>query len=294
MQELTSNQLALLAAVNAYRNARFQLFETDWRKEIIKQKGKKPRWSGWQYGETEFHIPLSLISQRSFGVALTSKDLVIDVDVHDPINANGIHSLCDLSREIGIPLLQSPTFIVFTGGGGYHLYYKKPALLRIPSAIEGYPGLEFKSKGKGVIGCGSKNKEGMPYICLSRKKHTGIQRIPEELGQFLSSRYVDRRSETKAYGGMRDNSGDMLRLQKELDHRYPGISGQGRRKAAYHAALLGHDFGISKEQYTQSYQQWCEQCEPPLSWEESEIILANAYEYAQEPAGHCSVHALLK
>ena len=59
------------------------------------------------------------------------------------------------------------SFTVRTGGGGLHLYLKKPADVLIAHTLKDYPGLEFKTKGRQVVGPGSIHPEtGKTYDVL--------------------------------------------------------------------------------------------------------------------------------
>ncbi|MFM0034389.1 phage/plasmid primase, P4 family [Paraburkholderia strydomiana] len=69
--------------------------------------------------------------------------LVIDVDVKNG-DATGLKSMRRLEKEYG-PL--TPTRKVFTPSGGYHLIYRYPPSLRVPSRINFLPRVDVKAEG---------------------------------------------------------------------------------------------------------------------------------------------------
>ena len=113
-------------------------------------KGKRPVVKKWtttlfKPGQLE-----SIIDKANFGAVLQAHHLVIDVDPRNFKYADTwdqfilTHSL-DLT---GVPAVK-------TGGGGFHYYFKKPDNTSIVESIEGFDGIEFKSKNRQVVipGC---------------------------------------------------------------------------------------------------------------------------------------------
>lgn len=75
----------------------------------------------------------------NYGVRLRDTDVVIDIDPR-----NGGHE-----KMLGeLPLCPR----VATPSGGWHLYFTKPAELPIRETLAEWPGIEFKSKGRQVVG----------------------------------------------------------------------------------------------------------------------------------------------
>lgn len=113
--------------------------------------GKAPVGSGWPT-----RSPLSLFEAEehmagggNVGVRLRACDLVVDAD---PRNyAPGDDALRRLRADFGLP--DCPT--VETGGGGFHLYMRKPEDLEVMNSLPDYPGVEFKSLGRQVVAAGS-------------------------------------------------------------------------------------------------------------------------------------------
>jgi len=115
--------------------------------------GKRPldkNWTTKQYNQRPGQVVDRCISdQRNMGVRLRPTDMVMDVD---PRNG-GDKGLADLVLELGLDLKKYPR--VITGSGGSHYYGTKPAKLLVVDTLKGYPGVEFKSKGRQVVAAGS-------------------------------------------------------------------------------------------------------------------------------------------
>ena len=89
----------------------------------------------------------------NFGVVLQDDDVIVDVD---PRNfPKGENSLSRLISDLNIDKSEFLTFTVKTGGGGLHLYFKKPKDFKIRGSLKEYKGIEFKTKGQQIVGAGS-------------------------------------------------------------------------------------------------------------------------------------------
>ena len=128
-----------IEAIRAYAAAGFAL---------IPLRGKLPTIRDWgstpigKYGEKEL--------TGNYGVILRAQDVVIDVDPRR--FKPGDDPLARLSAAIGG---LSDSYTVRTGGGGLHIYLRKPAHVQIRGSLKEFPGIEFKTKGQQVVGPGS-------------------------------------------------------------------------------------------------------------------------------------------
>lgn len=121
--------------------------------------GKAPLLAGWRRAApmTESEVAAHLASGGNIGARLRDDQLVIDAD---PRNYRaGDDALARLRRDFALP--DGPT--VETGGGGLHIYMRKPAGLRLRDALEEYPGVEFKTLGRQVVAPPSIHPNGQPY-----------------------------------------------------------------------------------------------------------------------------------
>lgn len=115
------------------------------------------------------------------GVRLRDTDLVVDVDPRH--FAEGDDPLARLLRDFGLP--ECPT--VATGGGGFHLYLRKPAGAEVRGSLEAYPGVEFKSRGRQVVAPGSVHPETRKLYALDAMALVGFPDAPEAPQKLLGA-----------------------------------------------------------------------------------------------------------
>ena len=83
------------------------------------------------------------------GFRMSDTDLVIDIDPrHFPEDDDVLGRFL---RDFELP----PHPFVLTGGGGQHLYFRKPTDLAIVHTLDDYPGFEFSTLGRYVVAAGS-------------------------------------------------------------------------------------------------------------------------------------------
>lgn len=128
--------------------------------ELIAIDGKRPVATGWRRS-----LPLSPEDAKArmargcnIGVRLRAIDLVIDADPRNYVE--GDDALARLKADFRLP--DAP--FVRTGGGGWHLYLRKPAEMAVCGKLDAYKGIDFKSVGGVVVAAGSIHPEsGKPY-----------------------------------------------------------------------------------------------------------------------------------
>jgi predicted P-loop ATPase len=121
--------------------------------------GKAPLHSGWRRSApmTDDEAAAHFARGKNVGARLRDDQLVVDAD---PRNyAGDDDALARLRRDV--PLPYGPT--VATGGGGFHLYLRKPTGLKLRDTLEKYPGVEFKTLGRQVVVPPSIHPNGKPY-----------------------------------------------------------------------------------------------------------------------------------
>lgn len=118
-------------------------------------RGRKiPRDKGWRVKSyANGDLKQWLANGGNLGVRLRDTDLVLDID---PRNYRlGDNPLARLSSAVGVDLSNAPTVVTGRGDGGRHLYFRKPANLRIVGKLDAYPGIDFRSVGALVVAPGS-------------------------------------------------------------------------------------------------------------------------------------------
>ena len=122
--------------------------------------GKHPRVSNWQHSpvwsEDQLETMLQFTITTGFGVCLDNH-LVLDID---PRNG-GNESYERLVKDTGLDYTSLSGFVVATGGGGKHIYFRRPEGAYL-THLSGYPGIDFKTSGY-VVGAGSLHKSGADY-----------------------------------------------------------------------------------------------------------------------------------
>ena len=185
---------------NQYRNAGFHVFGLHGVTRGVCNCGnenceafyKHPLTSAWQ------HTPLWDDSQwemmhlmdafkTGFGV-LCRGHLIIDID---PRNG-GNKGYDQLVTDTGIDFKDHSEFVVATGGGGWHIYYKHNSNEKLHSSLKAYKGVDFKSSGF-VVGAGSMHESGTQYE-VQEGFVDDITELPAVLKEVLTKREIIRDS----------------------------------------------------------------------------------------------------
>jgi len=136
---------------------------------------KHPRVKMWQHtpnwAKSQFDV-MEMTGQFStgFGVLCTGY-LIIDID---PRNG-GNEGYDQLVKDTGIDYKDVSEFVVETGGGGWHIYFKHDGAEKLHSHVKEYKGIDFKSSGF-VVGAGSLHKSGNRYEVA--------EGFPDEVGEM--------------------------------------------------------------------------------------------------------------
>jgi hypothetical protein len=144
--------------------------------EVTVKIGKRPRDNAWttlDY-DTAKVVADAEKSGRNVGVRLTQRQLVVDVDPRNYAaddEFESIDSYEQLIQDIGFDPKDFPC--VTTGSGGLHIYMTLPEDTLVVDTVNGYPGIEFKSKGRQVLAAGCIHPEtGREYVFT--EGHPGI------------------------------------------------------------------------------------------------------------------------
>lgn len=276
------------AAIYGYTSAGFSLFPCGTSKDA-----KAPQIDGWQATSYDPLLEPDSLPEM-YGVVLRDEDLVLDVDPRR--FKNGINELHQLCAKLGIDKLD--TFVVSTGGGGIHAYFKKPKSIRLLSRIPGFPAIEVKSAGLYVIGAGSRHDPETCRVpeCLTCPAHDGrpyeIQRktpadsieAPEALLQL-----VDRGASlfnAVEEGVCDDDDANKGRFIRYCLSTAPAVQGDGGERTTFKVACEGRDYGLSQESVFDIMRDYFSpRCLPEWVDDELKQKVGNAYHYATGVAG---------
>lgn len=247
-------------------------------------KGKVPikkDWTKTQYSSD----PDPRDFPENFGVVLQDVDLVIDCD---PRNyKDGINSFQKLQNDIGWSIKNTSIPVVRTGGGGLHVYLKKPADLEIFVTCPKYPGVEFKTKGTQVVGARCRHPETkMFYNIVNGEFKSGThESAPQALLEIIKKVKTPR--EDKKVALLSEDAQTVLRYTEYLKTVQPAIQGQSGDKTTFTVACHGRDLGIGEDlTFTLMIHHYNPRCNPPWTPDELRKKVSNAFEYAQNSQGN--------
>lgn len=239
-----------------------------------------PRGFSWPSAQFNPMPSPSDFPSGNFGVKLESTDLVIDID---PRNFQGRKVVDEFNTLIGFKIIGS-SFTVRTGSGGAHVYFRKTGDFTIRGAIKDFPGVEFKTAGQYVVGCGSIHPDtGNPYTC-----HTGginsIVLCPQILLDLIARQDLGHEKYTPIE--YTDDPQTKDRFIRYLNTAPMAIEGQQGDRTTFAVAAVAHDFGlhpdIALELMVEHYNP---KCEPPWAFGELKTKVYNAYRYSADVAG---------
>lgn len=249
-------------------------------------EGKKIPNPGWRYTTAKTHTDAVLSDQ--YGVCLSSDMLVIDAD---PRRYKGdVDSLKRLFSDLKI---ETPlkTFIVKSPRGGLHVYFTKPPGVDVVSQLEkDYPGIEFKTSGQFVVGCGSKSSYG--YYTRARGSLDEIAEIPDALLDLIRKPETDttQRAETEI-----DSKNNISRYIRYLKYDAPeAISGAGGNNTTYNVCCIARDMALSESTTFRLVLKHYNtiKCSPQWKHSELETIVKNVYKYAKVQKGGAVADAI--
>ncbi len=244
-----------------------------------KTPGKVPLNKRWgetrlnQYAEAE-------LSRGNYGIVLQAGQLVIDVD---PRNFTaGDKPLSRLAAAIGGKL---DTFVVKTGGGGYHLFLTIPPDLLVVNDLKEFPGIEFKSVGRQVVAPGSVHESGGVYSIAAGDMKTWAP-CPEPLIRLIERSQEPSAALNGGTGTYIDDRPTQERFLAFLDSAPLSVEGKAGDHNAFKTACRGRDFGLSPiATWTLMLKGWNDRCLPPWTPEELKEKVAHAYRYAAGAVG---------
>lgn len=248
---------------------------------LIPLNGKVPAVAKWEKTVRGTFPKANLLPRtQNYGVILGDEDLVIDVDPRNfkPGDA-------PLARLIGV-IGQLDTFVVRTGGGGLHIYLRKPAELYIFQALNDYPGIEFKTAGRQLVGPGSIHPDSRREYTVAKGSPLVRQMAPAKLLELL------KRTNTPfaEVAGLQEYKNDAATQGRFIEYltkvAEPSIEGRGGDNNAYKVAAKGRDIGLAPAlAHELMIEYWNPRCAPPWDVEELKAKVIHAYKYARNPLG---------
>lgn len=254
---------------------------------LIPLSGKRPVDENWEATPAGKHNEKTL-AKGNYGVVLGAQDLVIDYDPRN--NAEGDKPLDRLAKVFGgIP---AGTLVTKTGGGGLHIFLKKPADLSVRNSLAEYRGVEFKAgPGRQVVGPGSIHPEtGKAYQHLQGTP-TSVAPAPQALLDLIK-----RAPATFAEAGTGEYKDDeatrerCVRLLKEHPGAIQGFHGD---ESTFKVACLLRDNGLSpRVAFDLLLNYFNPRCVPP--WEDDALAqkVQSAYTYARGAVGNAHPSAI--
>ncbi len=221
--------------------------------------------------------------EGNYGVALRAGDIIIDVD---PRNfAVGDKPLQRLASLVG-PL--NGTFIVRTGGGGLHIYFRKPADLNISQGLRDFPGIEFKTAGRQVVGPGSLHSgSGKLYEIIQGSPLT-VADCPPKLLALLKRTPIPFAELGNGTGAYVNDAATQGRFVAYLtDVAEVSVEGKSGDHNAFKIACHGRDLGLPPATaHELMLAHWNDRCLPPWDSEELKSKVINAYKFAKGAVGN--------
>lgn len=128
-----------------------------------KAAGKHPTVSRWQnvpnWSEEQFENMMEYSVETGYGI-ICDNHIILDVDKRN----GGFESLDRLNKDLELDFESLSKFVVATGGGGLHIFFKAPEGVALVTHHNSYKGIDFKSgAGSFLVGCGSLHASGLEY-----------------------------------------------------------------------------------------------------------------------------------
>jgi len=170
-----------------------------------------------------------------FGVKLKADDLIIDLD---PRNMKGRSVWSELKNRVSVlQELQEQATLVRTGGGGLHIYLRKPSTFSIRKSLKEFPGVDFLSEGAYVIGAGSIVNDNI-YSFLTPP--FSAANAPDGLLNLIKRQVVDLGEHN--HKGFSDEPDNIQRFLDYLNKLAPvAIQGQKGDETTYKVACRGRE-----------------------------------------------------
>lgn len=258
--------------LTSYNNSGFALFPC---------KGKTPTVKAWQNTPYDLGIDADKFPEN-FGVVLGSDILVIDVDPRNFEQNDKPHKRLFVDIKVALPTLN--TYIVETGTGGLHIYFRIPPGTAIKKKNKSYKGIDFLGHGCYVVGAGSIHPDTKkPYLVLKGSPET-IKDAPEPLLALIRQGMDDSpHVPSRNYTNLKYDVDTFIKLLKTSPEAVSGDSGD---QTTYKIACQGRNLGIDPAlAYQLMLEHFNPRCQPPWTPDELMVKVKNGYNFAQGTVG---------
>ncbi len=264
---------ALIDCVETYAQAGYATFATT--------EDKRPaNHFSWTQAKIDASPNIMKYPYGQFGVKLKPDDLVIDLD---PRNMKGRKVWSEIKSQVSMAQeIETSATIVRTGGGGLHIYLRKPPTFNIRKNLKQFPGVDFLSEGAYVIGAGSMVKEkGYSFIT---EPFNAVQ-APGSLLNLIKRQVVDLGEVN--HKGFSDTQANIENFIRYLHKLAPiAIEGEQGDKTTFKVACRGRDYNLSMQKtFDLMVKHYNPKCQPMWELMELQRKVANAYNYNEQPAG---------
>lgn len=268
-------------ATTIRKNAQSKYIENNFVLVKLRPNSKKPIERNW----TQLPFRSKFRCPGNYGVVLQHDHLIIDVD---PRNfKHKVDSFAELQKQVKLP----KTFVVRTGAGGFHFYYKKPASLLIKKGLPvEFPGVEFKTKGTQIVAPGSIHPETKKmYLPYKGTKLSDITDAPDSLLTLIAETYEKTGAPRHIQTKFTEDEASITRYVHFLEYSDGAVQGQGGDEKTFVVAAYGKDIGLAPDTvYDMMVENWNNKCNPPWKLRELKEKVKNAYDYGSNEIGSAS------
>ena len=207
---------------------------------VIPVKGKVPIEKGWENTLAGKHT-VATIGASNYGIALGPEDLVIDSVPR--YYARGDKPLERLAKDTGTGGKFPQTYVIKTGGGGLHIWFKKPADVAVVNSLKAYPGVEFKAgPGRQVVGPGSIHPVSGKAYEVSRGSPSMVAQAQAALLELIrASKAAPLSNGANGTGEYKDDEATKDRYKAFLETTEPAVEGSRGDHTTFATAAHGRE-----------------------------------------------------
>jgi len=257
---------------------------------LFRVNGKKGTrgWNKAKYRSSDEMLEYLKPWGGNYGVKIEPGFMVIDIDPRR--FPEGRRPDKELMEAIGVSL-RGRCATVLTGGGGIHIYLRIPEDVDIQEEHEQWPGIEFKTAGRFVVGPGCIHPETKRRYRLDMPFSNMKDAPPELIKLIVKKNPKDFLKGVKGTDEILDEDLTVVRdCIQALEQVAPAIEGESGDKATFVAACIGRDHGLSIEMTAKlMLEHFNPRCEPPWDERELEKKVKNAFAYAKGIKGNKAV-----